>query len=98
MYFESFVVTGYLASNATTGLLRNSNADVATYFCCLDVRIIRRIFAIAAYVSSRIFVRNVYCSACYKRLLICTVLVKHSSSASPKVCSICQQPTEKAHL
>ena len=89
-------------ANAATGLLRNSNADVATYFCCLDVRIIRRIlfrfFAIAAYISSHIFVRNIYCAACYERLLICTVLVKHSSSASPKVCSICQQTTEKAYL
>jgi len=46
-------------ANAATGLLRNSNADVATYFCCLVVRINRRIlfrsFAIVAYVSSHIF-------------------------------------------
>jgi len=102
MYFVLFVVTGYLASDATTGLLRNSSADVTTYFCCLHFRIIRRIlfriFAIAAYVSSHIFVRNIYCPACYKRLFISTVLVKHSSSASPKVCSFCQQPIEKAHL
>ena len=80
MYFVSFVVTGYLASgNAATGLLRNSNADVATYFCCLDVRIIRRIlfriFATAAYISSHIFVRNIYCAARHKRLLICTVFI-----------------------
>jgi len=85
-------------ANAATGLLRNSDADVVTYFCCLHVRIIRRFFAIAAYISSRIFVRNIYCPAYYKRLLICTVLVKHSSSASPNVCSFCQQTTEKAHL
>jgi len=63
-------------ANAGTGLLRNSNAAVATYFCSLNVRIIRRIlfriFGIAAYVSSLISVRNIYCADRHKRPLKCT--------------------------
>jgi len=67
MHFVSFVITVSLVSGKCC-----NGATVATYFCCLDLRIIRRIFAIAAYVSSHIFVRNIHCAARHKRHLKCT--------------------------